>query len=132
MNHILTYNAAYVLASYFIFLLLEPFIPGFDKDSSADFGQDLDSSSESDRDQDNAEDDKSDSDADSKEDRDDVGDGNQRMSLDRQDDEKNREERDRSERQSGESLRSLHSINASFSVLWRDKNNKPLLPNQFM
>lgn len=63
------------------------------------------------------EDDKSDSDADSKEDRDELGDGNQRMSLDRQDDEKNREERDRSERQSGESLRSLHLINASLSVL---------------
>uniref|UniRef100_H3CFM7 WW domain binding protein 11 n=1 Tax=Tetraodon nigroviridis TaxID=99883 RepID=H3CFM7_TETNG len=68
---------------------------GFDKDTGADLGRDMDSSSESYRDQDNVDDDKSDSDADSKEDRDEGGDGNQRMSSDRQDDERNREERDR-------------------------------------
>lgn len=113
----------------FTVLLLEPLIPGFDKDSSADFGQDLDSSSESDRDQDNVDDDKSDSDADSKEDGDEGGDGNQRMSLDRQDDDKNREERDRSERQSGESLRFLNLINSSLYVLLLDKSNKMLLSN---
>ncbi|CAF92167.1 unnamed protein product, partial [Tetraodon nigroviridis] len=97
----------------------ESLIPGFDKDTGADLGRDMDSSSESYRDQDNVDDDKSDSDADSKEDRDEGGDGNQRMSSDRQDDERNREERDRGERQSGESLRSF------------DPSNKLLLSSSF-
>ncbi|XP_074511609.1 WW domain-binding protein 11 [Sebastes fasciatus] len=80
----------------------EPSIPGLEKDSPMELGRDRDSGSESDRDRDDVDDDESDSEEDSEDERDEGGDGDQRMTVDRQDDE---EERDRNERHASRSVR---------------------------
>nr|XP_020480626.1 LOW QUALITY PROTEIN: WW domain-binding protein 11 [Monopterus albus] len=84
----------------------EPSIPGLEKDSAMDLGRDRDGGSDSDRDRDDLDDDDSDSEEDSEEERDEVGGGDQRMSVDRLDDERERrEDRDRNERPAGRSVR---------------------------
>ncbi|KAM3597477.1 uncharacterized protein V6R79_005106 [Siganus canaliculatus] len=80
----------------------EPSIPGLEKDSLMDLGRVVDSGSESDRDRDDVDDDDSNSEDDSEEDE--GGDGDQRMSVDRQDDDRGRED-DRAERHAGRSVR---------------------------
>ncbi|XP_028268770.1 WW domain-binding protein 11 [Parambassis ranga] len=81
---------------------LEPSIPGLDKDFGMDAGRDRDSGSDSDRDRDDMDND-SDSREDSEEERD-EGDADQRMHMDRQDDERDRED-DRNDRHAGRSVR---------------------------
>ncbi|XP_029014392.1 WW domain-binding protein 11 [Betta splendens] len=83
----------------------EPSIPGLDKDSAMDLGRDRGSGSESDNDRNDLDDDDdSDSEEDSEDERDRGRDGDQRMSLDRQDDDRERQE-ERNERHSGRSVR---------------------------